>query len=86
MTRPAYTPTIAPMLASELDDAWFARVRYALAAGGHRIGAGADGSIKVSNRYGEFQPLLLPSGGIHFASVAEASKVIDALGIPIVNI
>ncbi len=72
----------APLLASDIDDAWLSRVRYALAAGHHRVGVGQDASIQVTNRYGDYMPLLLPNGSIHFASVEQAQLVIDTIGTP----
>ncbi len=82
MSTPAYTPKFAPMLAAELGDDWYARIRYALAAGQHRIGVGLDASIQVTNRYGDYYPLLLPNGSIHFASVEQAERVVNLIGVP----
>ena len=72
---------IPPLLASDLDDKWALRVRNALLEGQRRIGVGPDASIQITNRYGDFMPLMLPHGGIRFVNTEEAQKAIDMLGV-----
>ncbi len=72
---------VIPPVAADLDEHWFARVRYALHHGRHRdIRAGESGEILIwGERLGEYQPLLLPHGGIRFATKADAVRVIEML-------
>lgn len=74
-------PSAHPIRADEFSAQWIANVRHAIARDGHatRPGQGAWIEVQNPNQPEVWQPLNLPSNGIHFASAADRDAVLEKL-------
>lgn len=74
MKRPEEKPAIS---IAQLPEGWSGIVGAVAKRDGHAVRAGAGATIEVQSiNDGEFRPLLLPGGGVAFATDAERDAVL----------